>query len=390
MTAPTLLNASIDELLAAALRGEIAAWPGDWASEECQSAVVERALYHGLAGLLVERGDRLVGWPDNVIGPLREQALALAMWELRHQRVLAGLFAALAAQNVTVAILKGTAVAYDLYANPATRARGDTDILACPEDVSSVRTILSQQGFVLDPNAEHEDAQLLLQEIWHLDYADGSGHDIDLHWQAMNAPALDGILNTADCFANLAELPRLCHAAWAVDRVTLLLHTILHRTGHITSPYFVGNVAYYGGDRLIWAEDIHRLATSLSQAEWREFADRACAEGVAAVCLDGLQFARARLGTEPPASVMRALEAAPQGGRAARYLLHSGQLARAWQDFLAQSGWRRRAAYLAARVLPTPAFVRGKYPGMAGRPLPLLYLRRAADLLRARPQRSEH
>lgn len=390
MSAASHHDARIDELLATALRGEVVAWPCDWLGEESGAAVVQRALYHGIAGLLIEIGSQLRGWPDFVMGQIKEQALGQTMWELRHRRVLTSLFAALAEQNITVALLKGTAIAYDLYTLPASRARGDTDLLASPDDVPAVRHILSNLGFVRDPHAESQQDELLLQEIWHLDCADGSGHDIDLHWQAMNAPALAGILTTEDCFANLTRLPRLSPEACAVDRGTLLLHTILHRAGHITSPYFLGNVAHYGGDRLIWAQDIHRLATSLQETEWNELIKRASTGGMAEVCLDGLQFAHARLGTDLPATVIEALENAPQNGRATHYLLHSGQSARAWQDLLAQPGWRRKVGYLTARVLPAPAFVRAKYPSMAGRPLPLLYLRRAFDLLRERPQRTEH
>lgn len=390
MIAANHLDARIDALLATALRGEEAAWPSDWSDEAHQYAVVERALYHGLPGLLVERADCLVAWPDAVVAPLKEQALGRAMWELRHQRVLTSLLTELAAGSVKSVILKGTAVAYDLYENPATRARGDTDLLIHKADLPRARAILAEQGFVRDANAEGVGEDILLQEIWRLTYPDGTNHDIDLHWQTMNAPALERVLSVDECFLAPLPLPRLSLAAMTLDRVTMLTHTIIHRAGHITSPYFLGNVAYYGGDRLIWAVDIHRLAEALSDAEWRRLVEIAREKGLGEVCLNGLQFAQGKLGTELPRFAIDALGSTLRQSSAARYLLRSGQFERAWRDFQAQPSWRQKAAYLAARTLPSPAFIRAKYPGMHARPLPILYLRRAMDLLRERPGRSEH
>ena len=50
----------MDALLAAVLRGEAPHWPagGD------PALVVERILYHGIAGLITEQARDLVGWPS--------------------------------------------------------------------------------------------------------------------------------------------------------------------------------------------------------------------------------------------------------------------------------------------------------------------------------------
>ena len=84
---------------------------------------IERALYHGLAGILVNRPRAILGWPAAVIDRLRQQALGQGMWELRHKLVVVALIEALAQAGVSAILLKGTALAYDLYADPAERCR---------------------------------------------------------------------------------------------------------------------------------------------------------------------------------------------------------------------------------------------------------------------------
>lgn len=379
-------DSRIDRLLAAALRGDDAAWPSDWSTSELLLRVHERIAYHGIAGLITEKAPELDGWPAVLLAPVREQALALAMWELRHQAVLGDLLAAFSEAKVEVLLLKGTALAYDLYPVPATRARGDSDLLVAPEDLGDARTILTRLGYTRQPLDAGVADDLALQEVWSLRCTSGTRHHIDLHWQLLNAPALRGVLDYPDCAIDPQPLPRLGPNAVAMHRTLTLLHTCIHRAMHLTSPYFVDGVTYYGGDRLIWAKDINLLAGALSDKEWRRFSNVALDQGVAAVCADGLAMARRWLGTEIPSSVLETLDSA-SAEPASAYLLGAGQARRAWRDLLAIRGGRRRFAYFAARALPSASFMRAKYPRLERWPLALLHVRRIIDLVRPRPDR---
>ena len=376
-------TAAIDGLIAAVLRGEAAPWPAGRKPAQNGRAVADRIVYHGAAGLVADRANALNDWPVDALGPVREQAVALAMWELSHKIVLARLLAALADGGVLALLLKGSALAYDLYETPATRARGDSDVLVAPADVDRARVILTTLGFTREPPDQVVADDLALQEVWSLT-SGGSPHHIDLHWQLLNAPALRSVLRFEDCSANPLPLPRLAPQAFAMSRVATLLHTTIHRAMHITTPYFVDGVTYYGGDRLIWAKDIDLLASALSEAEWQRLSVLARQQGVAAVCLDGLETARRMFGTAIPEPVEEDLRAAGEEPASA-YLLGSRQAKRAWKDFMAVRGFRRKLAYASARALPSSAFLRAKYPELARWPLVLLHLRRMMDLVRARP-----
>lgn len=373
---------TIDDVLSAAMRGDAADWPTGWVDRE--PAVIDRIAYHGISGLLNEQRRQLRDWPLAVSDYLRDQGIALAMWELRHKALLGDLLGAMANVGVRALLLKGTALAYDLYPLPSTRARGDSDVLVAREDLAAARSVLNGLGYRLQPLEEGIADDLALQEVWSLRCAAGTTHHIDLHWQLINAPALAGLLDFATCSADPLVLPRLGPTALAMNRPLTLLHSCIHRAMHLTSPYIVGGVTYYGGDRLIWARDIDLLAGALSDVEWSALTDQAIAQGVAAVCGNGLDLARRTMGTSVPDVVTRRF-ANVCGERASTYLLGAGQARRTWLDFRAIAGSRRKLAYIAARALPSARFMRGKYPQLADRPLALLHLRRMIDLIRPRP-----
>ena len=370
-------HVGIDALLAATLRGVAVDWP----TRLDPQRVVERILYHGIAGLIVAQADAVSTWPATLIEAVRAQAIAQAMWEIQHKARLAQLLAAMDAAGVAALLLKGSALAYDLYAAPAARSRGDSDVLVAASDLAEARRTLKQLGFKRDVGAAVAD-DLALQEVWSA--SDGPNwHHIDLHWQLLNAPALAGVLPFDQCAAGAIALPRLGLGAMAMRHVVILLHTCIHRAMHITAPYFVDGVTYYGGDRLIWANDIHLLAESLSELQWDEFADAAVEQGVAEVALNGLDVASEALGTLVPPRVREQLGQA-RGEAASAYLLSAGQARRSWSDLRAFPGVRRKLAYAAARALPPASFMRGKYPTMTDSPLVALHARRMIDLLRKR------
>ena len=374
-------HTEIDGLLATVMRGAVVEWP----ARLDPALGVERILYHGIAGLIVEQARAAAHWPAALIEPVRAQAIAQAMWEIRHKARLAELLAAFAGAGMTALLLKGSALAYDLYAAPAARARGDSDVLVAADVLAGARCILGQLGFARDPEPAVAD-DLALQEAWSA--PDGTNwHHIDLHWQLLNAPALAEVLPFDQCADGGMALPRLGPGALAMGHVATLLHTCIHRAMHITAPYFVDGRTYYGGDRLIWANDIHLLAASLSDAEWDIFAAAAVEQGVAEVALNGLDMASTALGTQVPEHVRSQLGEA-RGEEASAYLLSAGQARRSWSDLRAIPGVRRKLAFAAARLVPPASFMRSKYPDMGDRPLVALYARRMINLLRRRPAQS--
>jgi hypothetical protein len=70
--------------------------------------------------------------------------------------------------------------------------------------------------------------------------------------------------------------------------------------------------------------------------------------------------------------------------------LNSSQARRALIQLGKVRGLRAKFSYLKLRLFPSRTFMRTKYPRMQGMPLALLYLRRAAELVQKRPERSDN
>ena len=374
-------DAAFDRFLAAAIAAHGEAWPNDWHDPDLAQIFADRALYHGVAGVLVNRSGAMSGWPAAVVDRLRQQALAQGMWELRHKLVVVGLVEALAQTGVRAILLKGTALAYDLYADPAERFRGDTDVLVAPAQVATTRNVLESQGFHRDSVGAGLFGDLHAQEIWRHVSVDGHEHTIDLHWQLLNSSFLDPLMPYAECAAAVVPIPRLSAAAFAMPRVLMLLHACLHRAVHISNPYYVDGHTYYGGGRLIWLLDIKLIAQACTDREWAELARLASAKGLSALCLEALESARAKLGAPLPASVREALSRVQANRKIGAYLTTSSQFGRAWRDFRATPGLVNKLRFGLSQALPSPEMVRDKYPAMRDRPIVLLYGRRLAEIV---------
>ena len=369
------------ELLAAALRGERIAWPPDWDDTEADD-MVRAATFHGVAGLLVERRDPTETWPEGLQARLCDEARARAMWELRHRQLISDLLADLDRQGIPALLMKGTAVAYDLYDNPACRTRGDSDLLVAKADLARATALLAARGYKADALGGVT-PEFALQQPWVLELPGGGSHVVDLHWQVLNAPSLRDILPFEECWANARPLHRLSPHAWTMDRARLLLHTCLHRSMQYNAPYFVDERRFFDPARLIWSVDIHLIAKALHEPEWRAFSELTREMGALQLCADTLRSVQSDLGTFCVARLAGMATTAGQQRNSA-YFTPSPAMSRAWHDVKSFPGIATKLRYMLSRLGTTEAFIRAKYPNLAGRPLPVLYARRFLDLIRHR------
>lgn len=173
-------DAILDALLAAALRGEDAHWPGDLVSKDLSA----RISAHGISGLLAEFPLEEYGWPEEINQLVREEARLQSMWETSHHRILTPLLEAARTSGIAVLVMKGSALAYSLYSDPAHRRRSDSDLLIRPADLAGMRRVLSEQGF------NRSGSTSLLQQVWSRQCSSGFSHEIDLHWATSGNPVI--------------------------------------------------------------------------------------------------------------------------------------------------------------------------------------------------------
>jgi hypothetical protein len=352
----------------AALRREPAPWP-DNASPKLESELMTQAGLHGVAPLLHE-STAAAAWPLAVRAGLRERALELARWELRHEQVLHDVLRALGQRHIRPLLLKGTPLAHSVYRSPALRPRADTDLLVPQDARHDAQRCLRDLGFT--PQLAMTGDLVSYQASFTLPARDESLHTIDLHWRIKNSQVLSRLLGYTELMAQAQPLPQLGSNAWHPCAAHALLIACMHKASHRHSPYTVDGATCPDENRLIWLYDIHLLAQRLGDHEWQQLARLANERGLTQVCAEGLATASQVFGGVPLLQLIP-----PKNELPWRYF-NAGKRGQAWLDLLALDGTRERIQWLRESLLPGREYMQARYDRANG-PAWWLYLRRACS-----------
>ncbi len=365
---------AIDEALTALLRGDTARVQrlvaGHAGSGE---EIAQRADYHGISHLLFTLAEGQASWPRPLADNLRDTAMAREFWEASHMRAVQPALDALVQAGITPVVMKGTALAYSLYASPASRTRGDTDLLVTPADLSRARQVLQDAGFTRGADAHGT----LFQESWLTPSGRDLVHVIDLHWQANDSPVLQQALPLEGGLTRTRPLSRLGDGVHALSYGDSLLQQAFNAKWHSDFGFFLGHERVTGMRRLIWAYDMHLLLQAMDAEELESIVQRAAKVGAAPALLEAIEHAQAVLGTPVDEHLLTRLREAPADTPIMRYLRTDDMIARRKADLRATRGLRAQARFVAGMLLPPPHHLRKRFPRAQGWPLPLLYLRYA-------------
>lgn len=357
---------SLTKLACAALRGEAPAWPFD-ADMSGARQLLAHAGYHGIGPLLYEAMADTPAW-SSWHGAVREalanEYRALTALEMLRQQETQGLLHRFGEAGIDAILLKGTALAYGLYREPALRTRTDTDLLIAPAAKDKAFALLQGQGYA-SPNAisgEYVSTQKLFMK-----QGQGVQHAVDLHWQISNAQVFAQQFPFDELWHSAIAVPRLGAPARRLSAGDALLHACLHRAVHARRGE---------QDRLQWFYDMHLLAAEMDRAQWDAFTERARQKGMAAICADALQRCTQRLHTQIPAEVRQALDNARGDHELSAPLLSAGGLRAAMINFRALPSWRARARLLREQALPHASYMRVRYGVSGVLPLTRAYIAR--------------
>ena len=331
--------------LAHALRGEPSAWPDTLTPEE-----VNALIAHGVAPLV---------YANARVPQLRGEAMYAAAYEPLRAIDLSEVLAAL---GVEALVLKGTALAYDLYAEPELRPRSDTDLLIARDDLPKVRDAMLALGFDETPSSGDEHG--LRQAV----FTREPGMVYDVHWSATNVPAFDAVLRYDELRRRSLPLPRLSPHARGLSYVDALLLACIHRVAH-----------HHDSDRLIWLVDIDLLRRRMSRDEHERFW-RIAAEGrVVGVCERSIAAADAWLSRAPHdlaeefLSKEERTRKEPSRVFLDRDMTHGGVMAAS----LRALPWRARMTRLWQLAFPPAEFIRRRFGAQNRLTLPWWYVYRA-------------
>lgn len=341
------ISERLREPLRAALRGERADWP------ELTEEELRTLIDHGVAPLV---------YAAAALPQLRGEAIIAAAHEGRRAHDVREVLDALAAHGADALLMKGTALAYELYDAPELRPRGDTDLLVPREHLEPVRTALHSLGFEERPSSgdEHGLRQAVFERY---------GHVYDVHWSVTNMPLFDAALPFAELRRRAVNVAALGAHARALAPVDALLLACIHRVAH-----------HHDSDRLIWLVDIALLRERMSREEHQRFWRLAAEARVVAICERSIEATDEWLSRAPH-------------DRAAEHLspeeLQREEPSRVFLDRditrggvmvanLRALSWPARMRRLWQLAFPPREFVRQTFGTRSRTALPLLYVYRGA------------
>jgi hypothetical protein len=292
------------------------------------NAIIRGARRHRVAAIVLE-GLKACGTPhlpEDIAARLRKLSVANARRSLAQIAELRRLAQLFAAAGVRVLVLKGVALAVQLYGDPGARVARDIDLLVDPAEFAKARRLLAQAGYVQRrsfPSAHRSAAYLRrIKEIEFLDPA--TGGMVELHHRLTDNP----YLLTCD-FATLwneREEIRVGDCSIAtLSRQCLPLYLCVHGADH-------------GWARLQWLVDFAGAARSQNLDDALQ---AATAAGLRTPFMHALLLSRDWLGL-PLGGVALAACRGSSGAVARRdWLLARAYAATQWYADPAPDSWRR-------------------------------------------------
>jgi hypothetical protein len=219
--------------------------------------------------------------------------VAATDWEIEH--VLQSLTQA----GVDFVWMKGGALAYAVYPNPATRGRGDLDLWIQPGQAALATSVLNALGYALHNKEDRPEALVTLVGGELQFFKRGSRIElIELQWPVLRGEWVRHTTagDQAAIWERRASVAVGDHTFSAMALEDTLIHLCLHQAIHhqFSAPWLRNLL------------DIHLLAGSHA-LDWSQVTARAAAWRLATVVWTVLSVAQRLMGTKAPDEVLDAL-----------------------------------------------------------------------------------
>jgi len=184
---------------------------------------VPQLLYHNLKAMGAERAV-----PPGVLGRLERMYYANALRHLRFSQALEEVLAAFKEVGIEVIVLKGMALATQVYPVAALRQCGDIDVLVREESLLRAEEVLLSLGYTAAANDLPD--QWFGQHHYHVSYLKDEGRiGLEVHWDLAPQPN-PFCLPLPELWARAQPFRIGNSEAWALNPADLLLHLSFHAT----------------------------------------------------------------------------------------------------------------------------------------------------------------
>lgn len=259
------------------------------------TTIIEEAIAQRLAALLFRQlnhsnDQHLV--PSHVLQRLTQQMVQQTAWNLLLTNELEHILTACQTRGITCIPIRGPVFAEQLYGDCSMRQMDDLDILVHREDLSAIRDMFDQFGYLRhEQQAGFLEAFSYSLEFIHPQHA----LIVEPHW-TLAYPPFVAATDMAPVWARTVKQQWMNRETWALGQEDLLLHLclhLLHKGEHAPLLW------YYELDRLIHQQH--------SRLDWNIFVHHAQEIGQANLVADVLATVRHHLHSTIPDSIIRRL-----------------------------------------------------------------------------------
>ncbi len=246
--------------------------------------------------------------PADVQRGLHDAYYAAAGMNAVQRRETEAVLRALADAGIETVLMKGTPLAYTVYAEPACRLKGDLDIWLPPAQFPAAIEALRPLGYAPRDKSDRPAAFISLtggeQQLIGRDPGTGL---VELQWPALRGEWVRraAAVDHDAIWARRVAVPIEGRSTWAMAPEDLLIHLCLHLAINHG----------FGEPALRNLLDVHLVAVRLSP-DWDAVAERAQAWRLATMLWTTLSLAVQLWGAPVPASVLAALQPGPARRRA--------------------------------------------------------------------------
>jgi len=208
--------------------------------------------------------------PEPITGEMRQAFLVSCVRSIHMERQLQEVVEALREKGVRVLVLRGPALAFSLYADPAMRPSSDLDLLVQPDQVIQARGVLESLGYTCLARRFEVAKDFFREECFVQQKNPRNSFPVDLHWVHWELhPFFKG--------SEEVEIHDLFQRAWKVETPTLTFET-LHPVDYLIHSAIHLVMIHKNEMRLSWICDTALLAQYLQVPnDWKILQERSVA-----------------------------------------------------------------------------------------------------------------
>jgi hypothetical protein len=308
--------------------------------------------------------------PGVICTRMQEIFLASHARYLSMERQLREVMDAFNKRGIDALLIKGPALAWTVYPDPATRPFADVDLLVRPDQYSKTKETLSQLGY-----RSQTDKFDIFEELFNAESfvhsADSMKYfEIDVHWSLFQYHGLARKNGAEAVLWNTEKVETPTLSFETLDRVNALICAAFHLILH-----------HPNGARLAWIGDIALLSQSLVYPEeWEVLRQRCQSLKLSLAVKEALKLAQMWYGLQIPERYIDLTKWLSPDDAEKTELAHARnekgpdiRLKGYFADFLSSP---RKIQFLLKFLFPSPEYIRMTYPPSKKWLLPLSYLRR--------------